>query len=140
MVTAVFLATGQDPAQNVESSNCMTLMEVTDEGNLRISVTMPCVEVGTVGGGTSLAAQRACLEILGFSFKCINNMYRSLFIFLGVAGASIAPHEPGYNAKKLARIVAGTVLAGELSLMAALSANHLISAHMQLNRKPSSSH
>ena len=27
ILTAVFLATGQDPAQNVESSNCMTLME-----------------------------------------------------------------------------------------------------------------
>jgi hydroxymethylglutaryl-CoA reductase (NADPH) len=27
IVTAIFLATGQDPAQNVESSNCITLME-----------------------------------------------------------------------------------------------------------------
>jgi hydroxymethylglutaryl-CoA reductase (NADPH) len=27
ILTAIFLATGQDPAQNVESSNCITLME-----------------------------------------------------------------------------------------------------------------
>ena len=117
MVTAVFLATGQDPAQNVESSNCITLMEETEEGHLRISVTMPSVEVGTVGGGTTLPAQRGALEMLG------------------VAGASVEPKSPGDNAQELARVVAGTVLAGELSLMAALSVNHLVSAHMELNRK-----
>lgn len=115
MVTAVFLATGQDPAQNVESSNCITLMEKTDNGDLRMSVTMPSVEVGTVGGGTSLPAQKACLSIMN------------------LAGAS--NEKPGDNAKKLARLVGGTVLAGELSLIAALSVNHLVSAHMQLNRK-----
>ena len=27
IVTAMFLATGQDPAQNVESSNCITIMK-----------------------------------------------------------------------------------------------------------------
>lgn len=116
MVSAVYLATGQDPAQNVESSNCLTFMEETVDGDLRVSVTMPCVEVGTVGGGTSLPAQKAALQLLG------------------VAGANV--NNPGANARQLARVVAGTVLAGELSLMAALSANHLISAHMQLNRKP----
>jgi hypothetical protein len=120
VLTAVYLATGQDPAQNVESSNCITIMEKTPEGDLRISVTMPCVEVGTIGGGTSLPAQKASLSLLG------------------VAGSH--PTIPGNNAKQLARIIAGTVLAGELSLMAALSVNHLVSAHMQLNRKPSDSH
>ncbi len=59
MVTAVFLATGQDAAQNVESSNCMTLMERAEDGvSLLASVTMPSIEVGTVGGGTSLHPQR----------------------------------------------------------------------------------
>ena len=59
IVTAVFMATGQDPAQNVESSMCMTLMEETEEGDLLVSVNMPCLEVGTVGGGEqhSLAAK-----------------------------------------------------------------------------------
>jgi hydroxymethylglutaryl-CoA reductase (NADPH) len=58
IVTAIFLATGQDPAQNVESSNCITLMESANDGqDLHMSVTMPSIEVGTVGGGTHLAAQ-----------------------------------------------------------------------------------
>ncbi|KAE9385087.1 hypothetical protein BT96DRAFT_1026701 [Gymnopus androsaceus JB14] len=67
ILTAVFLATGQDPAQNVESSNCMTLMEPTNNGqDLLITITMPSIEVGTVGGGTVLAPQQAILEMLGF--------------------------------------------------------------------------
>eukprot|EP00934_Nitzschia_sp_Nitz4_P003859 Nitzschia sp. Nitz4//scaffold111_size72815//67337//69346//NITZ4_005802-RA/size72815-snap-gene-0.104-mRNA-1//1//CDS//3329533216//3849//frame0 len=118
IVTAVFLATGQDPAQNVESSNCMTLMEETPEGNLWISCTMPSIEVGTVGGGTSLEAQTACLQVVG----CKGG------------GAS-----PGDNAKKLATVVAAATMAGELSLMAALAANTLVQAHMKHNRKPATS-
>jgi hydroxymethylglutaryl-CoA reductase (NADPH) len=117
IVTAVFLATGQDPAQNVESSNCMTLMESINDGkDLYMSVTMPSIEVGTVGGGTSLSGQSACLDLLG------------------VKGAN--KQKPGQNAQQLARLVAGTVMAGELSLMSALSSGHLISAHLALNRKP----
>lgn len=117
IVTAVFLATGQDPAQNVESSNCLTIMEYADDGqSLHVSVTMPSVEVGTVGGGTHLPAQAGCLDICG------------------VRGASKVA--AGDNAKKLALIVGAAVLAGELSLMAALAANHLVRSHMQHNRKP----
>eukprot|EP01033_Poteriospumella_lacustris_P006388 gene6389-4592_t len=120
IVTAVYLATGQDPAQNVESSNCLTLMELAEDGkSLHVSVTMPSVEVGTVGGGTHLPAQAGCLEICG------------------VRGASKGPNaQPGDNARKLAQIVGGAVLAGELSLIAALAANHLVQSHMQHNRKP----
>lgn len=47
------------------SSNCMTLFECTDKGDLHVSCTLPSLEVGTVGGGTALAAQAACLDILG---------------------------------------------------------------------------
>jgi len=122
IVTAVFLATGQDPAQNVESSNCITIMEMAEDGHsLHVSVTMPSIEVGTVGGGTHLPAQAGCLEICG------------------VRGASKSPGIPGDNARQLAQIVAGAVLAGEVSLMAALSANHLVRSHMQHNRKPQES-
>ena len=117
IVSAVFLATGQDPAQNVESSNCITLMEETDEGDLWISCTMPSIEVGTVGGGTGLPAQSAGLKIIG----CKGGGDR-----------------PGDNAKKLANVVASAVMAGELSLLAALAANTLVAAHMQHNRKPAS--
>lgn len=46
VVSAIFIATGQDPAQNVESSNCITMMEAVNDGeDLHISVTMPCIEV-----------------------------------------------------------------------------------------------
>ncbi|KAI5888727.1 uncharacterized protein SCHCODRAFT_02637526 [Schizophyllum commune H4-8] len=115
ILTAIFLACGQDPAQNVESSNCMTLMEPTNDGeDLLITVTMPSIEVGTVGGGTVLAPQQAILEMLG------------------VKGAH--PTSPGQNAQTLARIVAAAVMAGELSLMSALAAGHLIRAHMTHNR------
>jgi hydroxymethylglutaryl-CoA reductase (NADPH) len=115
IVTAIFLATGQDPAQNVESSNCITLLEETPAGDLWISVTMPSIEVGTVGGGTSLEAQSACLEMIG------------------VKGGGATP---GENSQKLAKVVASATMAGELSLLAALAANTLVQAHMQHNRKP----
>ncbi|KAJ0838377.1 putative hydroxymethylglutaryl-CoA reductase (NADPH) [Helianthus annuus] len=115
IVSAVYLATGQDPAQNVESSHCITMMEAVNDGkDLHISVSMPSIEVGTVGGGTQLASQSACLNLLG------------------VKGAS--KDEPGSNARVLATIVAGSVLAGELSLMSAISAGQLVKSHMKYNR------
>jgi hydroxymethylglutaryl-CoA reductase (NADPH) len=115
VVAAMFLATGQDPAQVVESSTCLTSMCKTDDGDLLISVTMPSIEVGTVGGGTGLAAQHGLLELIG------------------CAGANQAA--PGANAQLLARVVAAGVLSAELSLMSGLVAGHLLSAHMKLNRK-----
>ncbi|KAK5165876.1 3-hydroxy-3-methylglutaryl-coenzyme A (HMG-CoA) reductase isozyme [Saxophila tyrrhenica] len=113
IVTAIFLATGQDPAQNVESSNCITVMKNLN-GNLQISVSMPSIEVGTIGGGTVLEPQAAMLDLLG------------------VRGAHAT--NPGDNARQLARIVAAGVLAGELSLCSALAAGHLVQAHMSHNR------
>lgn len=72
-MAAVFLATGQDPAHTVEGSNCITLMEEIKHGDtgagrpgdLRVTVTLPSLLVGTVGGGTGLAAQAACLRLMG---------------------------------------------------------------------------
>ncbi|VDP82276.1 unnamed protein product [Schistosoma curassoni] len=69
---------------------------------------MPCLEVGTVGGGTRLPGQRACLDLLDLSVD--------------------RPTE------HLSRIIAGTVLAAELSLMAALDTDDLVKAHMHFNR------
>ncbi|KAL1492517.1 hypothetical protein ABEB36_010758 [Hypothenemus hampei] len=116
IVTALFLATGQDPAQNISSSNCMTLMESwgPDGEDLYISCTMPSIEIATIGGGTILPAQGTCLEMLG------------------VKGSNIA--EPGANASQLAKIVCAAVLAGELSLMSALAAGHLVTSHLRHNR------
>ncbi|GFQ00255.1 3-hydroxy-3-methylglutaryl-coenzyme a reductase 1 [Phtheirospermum japonicum] len=115
IVSAIFIATGQDPAQNIESSHCITMMEPVNDGkDLHISVTMPSIEVGTVGGGTQLSSQSACLNLLG------------------VKGAS--KESPGSNSQLLATIVAGSVLAGELSLMSAISAGQLVKSHMKYNR------
>uniref|UniRef100_A0A2K6TVI1 3-hydroxy-3-methylglutaryl-coenzyme A reductase n=1 Tax=Saimiri boliviensis boliviensis TaxID=39432 RepID=A0A2K6TVI1_SAIBB len=116
IVTAIYIACGQDAAQNVGSSNCITLMEASGPTNedLYISCTMPSIEIGTVGGGTNLLPQQACLQMLGVQGACQDN--------------------PGENARQLARIVCGTVMAGELSLMAALAAGHLVKSHMIHNR------
>lgn len=75
---------------------------------------MPSIEVGTVGGGTVLEPQGAMLDLLG------------------VRGPH--PTSPGDNARRLARIVAAGVLAGELSLCSALAAGHLVKSHMAHNR------
>ncbi|KAK4754821.1 hypothetical protein SAY87_008578 [Trapa incisa] len=115
IVSAIYIATGQDPAQNVESSHCITMMEAVNGGqDLHVSVTMPSIEVGTIGGGTQLASQSACLNLLG------------------VKGANT--DSPGSNSAQLASVVAGAVLAGELSLMSALAAGQLVKSHMKYNR------
>lgn len=113
IVAALFLACGQDPAHVVEGSLTVTEMDVTPDGDLLCTVTMPAVEVGTVGGGTSVATQKECLNLLG------------------VAGAGDIP---GENALALSEIVAAAVLAGEISLVAAQAAGHLARAHAQLGR------
>ena len=75
---------------------------------------MPSIEVGTVGGGTVLGPQQAVLDLLGLK------------------GAH-ATH-PGLNAQRLARVIAAAVMAGELSLLSALAAGHLVKAHLTHNR------
>jgi hydroxymethylglutaryl-CoA reductase (NADPH) len=90
------------------------LTSISYNGNLQISVSMPSIEVGTIGGGTILEPQSAMLDLLG------------------VRGPH--PTNPGDNARMLARIVAAAVLAGELSLCSALAAGHLVKAHMAHNR------
>lgn len=112
IVAAVFIATGQDPAQVVESSMGFTWTEPRD-GGLYVSVTLPSLEVGTVGGGTRLPTQREALSIMG------------------VAGGA---EDPGRNSLKFAEILAATVLAGELSLLSAIAAGHLARAHELLGR------
>ncbi|MGC9106489.1 MAG: hydroxymethylglutaryl-CoA reductase (NADPH) [Thermoprotei archaeon] len=112
IVAAIFLATGQDMAQVVESSMGYTWTEVREKG-LYISVTLTSLEVGTVGGGTRLPTQREALSIMG------------------VYGSG---DPPGTNAKKFAEIVAATVLAGELNLLAALANKELGRAHKRLGR------
>jgi hydroxymethylglutaryl-CoA reductase (NADPH) len=112
VVTAMFIACGQDAAHAIDGSTCITTVDLTDSG-VYVAVTLPSLPVGTVGGGTGVDTQQECLRILG------------------VAGGG----EPaGTNARKLAEIIAAGVLAGELSLLGALAAQHLARAHQQLGR------
>lgn len=106
-LAALYLACGQDVACVAESAVGVTRFEL-DGGDLYASVTLPNLIVGTVGGGTMLPSQRACLEILG------------------VAGSG------GANA--FAEIAAGISLAGELSIVGALVANEFTKAHARLAR------
>ncbi|MDR2699048.1 MAG: hydroxymethylglutaryl-CoA reductase (NADPH) [Candidatus Methanoplasma sp.] len=107
MIAAIYIATGQDPAQVVSGSMTTTMCENVN-GDLYISVRIPAVEVGTVGGGTRLPSQSEALAMLG----CLGDE----------------------KAKKLAEIVAATVLAGELSTISAQAAGHLGKAHQELGR------
>jgi hydroxymethylglutaryl-CoA reductase (NADPH) len=107
-ITAMFIATGQDVANVSESSAGIVYTEVTPEKDLYISITIPSLIVATHGGGTGLPTQRECLEILG----CVGRG----------------------KVKKLAEIVAGVVLAGEISLAAAISSLDWVSSHEQYGR------
>lgn len=107
-LTALYIACGQDPACVAESAVGVTRFEVTDSGDLYASVTLPSIVVGTVGGGTTLPSQRACLEIMG------------------LAG-------PG-KAQALAEVCGALALAGELSITAALCSGDFTRAHKKLAR------
>lgn len=108
-LAALFLATGQDVACVSEAATGITRMELNQDGSLYASVTLPNLIVGTVGGGTGLPTQQECLELM----EC--------------AG-------PG-NARKFSEICGALVLAGELSIAAALSAGHFSDAHKKFGRK-----
>lgn len=113
-LTALFIATGQDAASVAEAATGITRMECTADGSLYASVTLPNLIVGTVGGGTSLPTQKECLKMM----QCYGEG----------------------NARKFAEICGALVLAGELSIAAALSAGHFASAHQQLGRKTNPEH
>jgi hydroxymethylglutaryl-CoA reductase (NADPH) len=108
-ITALFIATGQDVANVAEGSSALVYSELTPAGDFYLSITLPSLIVGTHGGGTGLATQRECLEVLGCYGKGKVN--------------------------KLAEIVAGVVLAGEISLAAAISSLEWVSAHERYGRK-----
>ena len=108
-LTAIFLATGQDAACVSEAFVGITRMEVINEADLYVSVTLPSLVVGTIGGGTGLATQRECLDLLGCS----------------------GPN----SARKFAEICVATVLAGELSIAAAMASGAFSDAHKIFGRK-----
>jgi hydroxymethylglutaryl-CoA reductase (NADPH) len=107
-ITAMFIATGQDVANVAESSAGIAYVELTPDRDLYLSITIPSLIVATYGGGTGLATQRESLELLG----CY--------------GAG--------KVNKFAEIVAGVVLAGEISLASAIVSSDWVSSHEQYGR------
>ncbi|MFL5846889.1 MAG: hydroxymethylglutaryl-CoA reductase [Solirubrobacteraceae bacterium] len=102
-ITAMFIATGQDAANVAESSAAFVYAELRENGDYYYSVTIPSLIVASYGGGTGLPTQRECLEMLG----CYGTG----------------------KVRKLAEIVAATVLCGELSLGSAIVAEEWVDAH-----------
>lgn len=107
-LAALYIACGQDPACVAESAVGVTRFEMTADGGLYAAVTLPNLMLGTVGGGTGLPSQSACLDIMGL-------------------------RGPG-KARALAEVCAGLALAGELSITGALAAGHFTRAHQRLAR------
>lgn len=107
-ITALFVATGQDIANVAESSAALVHTELLGNGDYYYSITIPALIVATYGGGTGLPTQRECLELLG----CYGTG----------------------KVRKLAEIVAATVLCGEISLGAAVVSDEWVAAHEKLGR------
>lgn len=107
-ITAIFIATGQDVANVSESSAGIFYCELKDNDDLYVSITIPSLIVATYGGGTGLATQKESLGLLG----CVGRD----------------------KVRKFAEIVAGVVLAGELSLASAISSSDWVSSHEQYGR------
>ncbi len=118
MLLAVYLATGQDAANIIEGSQGIVHASVRPEG-LYFSVTLPNIIVGTVGNGKELEFARKHLEELG----CLEE------------------NSAGVNAKRLAMIIAATVLCGELSLLAAqTNPGELMRSHLHIERSSHTIH
>jgi hydroxymethylglutaryl-CoA reductase (NADPH) len=113
VLSAIFLATGQDPAHVVGGSTGVTCIEPRANGSVYASIFIPDAPLGAIGGGTSLNTQSEALAILGVVPD---------------------PERPGHAAMRLAEIVGAAVLAGELSLMAAFTSSDLARAHERLGR------
>ena len=107
-LAAMFIATGQDVANLAEGSSGILYTELTPERDLYMSITIPSLIVATHGGGTGLPTQRGCLQVLG----CLGSG----------------------KVYKLAEIVAGVALAGEISLAAAISSLEWVSSHEKYGR------
>jgi len=107
-LTAMFIALGQDVANVSNSAVGINSLEVLPDGDFYASVTLPSLTVASVGGGTGLGTSRECLRLL----DC---------------------HGPG-RAAKLAEIMAASLLAGELSIGAAIASGEFVAAHEQYGR------
>lgn len=108
-LAALFIACGQDVACVAESSTGTSKAELTEQGDLYASITLPNLVIGTVGGGTHLPTQKECLQIMGCYGKD--------------------------KSKKFAEICAAVILAGEISIAAAIAGGYFTQAHVKYGRR-----
>jgi hydroxymethylglutaryl-CoA reductase (NADPH) len=109
IISAIFIATGQDPAHAVEGSLGITTAEVLENGDLYFSIFLPALIVGTIGGGTNLPTQKEALSIISGGQKL--------------------------DVLEFAKVIGASVLAGELSLISSQAEGSLAQAHIKLGRK-----
>ncbi len=107
-LAAMFIATGQDAACVAEAAVGITRFEICENGDLYCSVTLPNLIVGTVGGGTKLPSQQACLSLMKLPEK--------------------------NTARAFAETCAAAALAGEISIIGSISAGDFTHAHKHLAR------
>lgn len=108
-LAALYLATGQDIACVSESAMGVTRLEARPDGSLYASVTLPSLMLGTVGGGTTLPTASACLDLMGI--------------------------DRTHGAAALAELTGALLLAGELSLVAAIVTGTFGRAHRVLRKR-----
>lgn len=110
VIAALFIATGQDAAHVTEGSIGITTTEIVNN-DLYVAVNLPDLLIGTVGGGTGLSTQQESLSLMGLDKV-----------------------QEGQGSEQFAKIIAATVLAGEISLLASLEQGTLAQAHARLGR------
>jgi hydroxymethylglutaryl-CoA reductase (NADPH) len=106
-IAGIFGATGQDLASIHESSTAVLQMEKTATG-LYVSLTLPNLVVGTVGGGTHLPVASKILELMDCK------------------GAG--------KVARFAKLISGYALALEISTLAAIVSGQFARAHQKLGR------
>lgn len=103
-IAGIFAATGQDLASIHESSIGVLEMDKTDYG-LYLSLSVPTLVIGTVGGGTHLPGPRTVLEFM----KCYGKG----------------------KLERFAKIISGFALSLEISTLAALASGQFATAHQK---------
>ena len=107
-LTALFLAFGQDTAYVAECAQAVIDCRFVARDSLEVTLTLPTLIVGTVGGGTGLPAFRTTLSMV----DC--------------CGAG--------KVRKLAEIIAAVLLAGEIGSGAAQCAREFVRAHETMGK------
>jgi NADP-dependent 3-hydroxy-3-methylglutaryl-CoA reductase len=107
VIAGLFTATGQDIASVHESSAGILQMKERD-GDLYVSLSLPSLVIGSVGGGTGLPPQREALTMMG----CYGEN----------------------RVMRLAEVIAAACLSLEISTSGAVSAGEFVQAHERLGR------